>query len=145
MISSTWRLEHRRRSAEHHLRRPHRVGDDQRVELVLPLADGAVALTRATCERAGLDWCGAWLALPPQRRNPLRTHTIRAARPAAHEVDVVLHAPAAGRAVTAVGPVLLEVPPAADAAPLRLARGGGGHGDRVRRAWSSTSGGSRAR
>src|SRR3712207_8994240 len=34
------------------------------------------------------DWYGSWRALPPERRNPLRSYTVRAARPLEREVDV---------------------------------------------------------
>jgi NADPH-dependent ferric siderophore reductase len=39
------------------------------------------------------DWYAAWRTLPEDRRNPIRTYTVRAVRPADREVDVdlVLH------------------------------------------------------
>ena len=39
------------------------------------------------------DWYARWRALPDERRNPIRTYTVRAVRRDAPEVDVdiVLH------------------------------------------------------
>ena len=65
---------------------PH--GPDQRIKLLLPLAGRGVR-DRPT----GPDWYAEWRALPEERRNPIRTYTVRAGRPEAREidVDVVLH------------------------------------------------------
>lgn len=63
-------------------------GLDQRIKLVLPAPDGGYEhLVRTD------DWYAAWRAQPEERRNPLRTYTVRAVRPEASEVDVdfVLH------------------------------------------------------
>ena len=63
-------------------------GLDQRFKLVLPDAHGSYeALPRDP------DWYAAWRRLPEGRRNPIRTYTVRAVRPAGREVDVdlVLH------------------------------------------------------
>jgi NADPH-dependent ferric siderophore reductase len=65
-------------------------GFDQRIKVVVPLPG------RGTVEcPQGPDWYGAWRALPPKQRNPLRSYTVRAARPLEREVDVdfVLHGP----------------------------------------------------
>lgn len=63
-------------------------GFDQRIKLVLPLPGRGVADMPD-----GPDWYARWRALPDHRRNPLRTYTVRAARPDKREVDVdvVLH------------------------------------------------------
>ena len=63
-------------------------GYDQRIKVLLPLP-GRGVLDRPT----GDDWYGSWRALPPERRMPIRTYTVRAARPDLREVDVdfVLH------------------------------------------------------
>lgn len=72
-------------------------GLDQRIKLLLPLADGSfsdVGLFSDTS--AGLNqWYPTWRALPDDRRNPLRTYTIRHPRPDSREIaiDFVLHAP----------------------------------------------------
>jgi NADPH-dependent ferric siderophore reductase len=63
-------------------------GLDQRVKIVLPLADsGFEHFPRA------VDWYSAWRDLPEEHRNPFRTYTVRAVRRAQREVDVdfVLH------------------------------------------------------
>ncbi len=58
-------------------------GFDQRIKLILPL------------EGLGLDelpvhdeWYASWRALPAGRRNPVRTFTVRAARPRERQIDV---------------------------------------------------------
>ncbi|CCG02063.1 siderophore-interacting protein [Blastococcus saxobsidens] len=63
-------------------------GFDQRIKVMLPLPGRSVL----DCP-AGNDWYGAWRELPPERRMPIRTYTIRALRPEQREVDVdfVLH------------------------------------------------------
>ena len=88
-------------------------GDDQRIKVVLPGPDGALLQPPPAEE----NWYTHWLGLPEDRRNPMRTYTVRAARPEQQEVDVdfVLHGdggPAsrwagsavAGDAVQLVGP-----------------------------------------
>lgn len=63
-------------------------GFDQRFKLVLPLPGvGFDHLGR------GADWYQRWRELPDHVRNPVRTYTVRAVRPARREVDVdvVLH------------------------------------------------------
>jgi len=69
----------------------HEFGDnglDQRIKLVLPAVDGGYEHLVRTDE-----WYAAWRAQPEERRNVLRTYTVRAVRPEAREVDVdfVLH------------------------------------------------------
>ncbi len=63
-------------------------GFDQRIKVLLPLPGRGVR----DCPR-GADWYAEWRALPEDRRNPIRTYTVRAARPDLHEIDVdfVLH------------------------------------------------------
>lgn len=63
-------------------------GLDQRFKLVLPDDHGSYdALPRDP------DWYATWRRLPEDRRNPIRTYTVRAVRPSVREVDVdlVLH------------------------------------------------------
>lgn len=60
-------------------------GLDQRVKLLLPLP--GVGLDHLPVEDAE-NWYPRWRALPDELRNPLRTYTIRAVRPAEREVDV---------------------------------------------------------
>jgi NADPH-dependent ferric siderophore reductase len=63
-------------------------GWDQRIKVLLPLPGRGLA----DCP-TGADWYAEWRALPAERRNPIRTYTVRAARPVAREMDVdfVLH------------------------------------------------------
>lgn len=65
-------------------------GADQRIKVLFPLATSGLA----DC-LLGDDWYARWRALPDGRRNPMRSYTVRAARPLEHEVDVdfVLHGP----------------------------------------------------
>ncbi|MBL0888093.1 siderophore-interacting protein [Myceligenerans indicum] len=64
-------------------------GHDQRIKLLLPDPSGGWDHLL----RDDPDWFTAWRALPAERRNPLRTYTVRAVRPERGEVDVdmVLH------------------------------------------------------
>lgn len=82
-------------------------GLDQRVKLVLPAACGARV---DAAEFLGDDWFTAWRAKPDHEREPLRTYTVRAVRPAEREVDVdvVLHGVRPG-AVTTRGCGLAEL------------------------------------
>ncbi|MFI6078546.1 siderophore-interacting protein [Actinoplanes sp. NPDC051343] len=58
-------------------------GYDQRIKFILPLpGDGLDHLP------TGDDWYAQWRALPHERRNPMRTYTVRAVRPELNEVDV---------------------------------------------------------
>ncbi|NYJ06754.1 siderophore-interacting protein [Petropleomorpha daqingensis] len=70
-------------------------GLDQRIKVLFPLPGRGLV----DCP-SGADWYGEWRALPPERRNPIRTYTVRAARPAEREVDVdfVVHDGATGPA-----------------------------------------------
>jgi NADPH-dependent ferric siderophore reductase len=61
-------------------------GVDQRVKLLFP-TPGYGLLDRP----ADADWYAGWRALPEERRNPIRTYTVRAARPGEIDVDFVLH------------------------------------------------------
>ncbi|MFC8906523.1 siderophore-interacting protein, partial [Micromonospora sp. NPDC057140] len=63
-------------------------GYDQRIKLALPLPGQAEVHLPA-----GPDWYTRYRALPERLRNPVRTYTVRAARPHLAEVDVdlVLH------------------------------------------------------
>jgi NADPH-dependent ferric siderophore reductase len=65
-------------------------GADQRIKVVLPLPGRGIGDFPL-----GPDWYGEWRLLPDARRNPLRSYTVRAARPLEREVDVdfVLHGP----------------------------------------------------
>jgi NADPH-dependent ferric siderophore reductase len=58
-------------------------GPDQRIKVVLPLAGSGFDDVPFDG-----DWYSAWRALPDDRRNPIRTYTIRAARPELGELDV---------------------------------------------------------
>ncbi|KQM84058.1 siderophore-interacting protein [Agromyces sp. Leaf222] len=59
-------------------------GLDQRVKVVLPLAANGFASFPD-----GEDWYTKWRELPADLRNPFRTYTVRAVRPAQREVDIV--------------------------------------------------------
>lgn len=63
-------------------------GHDQRIKVMLPLPGRGID----DCP-TDPDWYGAWRALPAERRMPIRTYTVRGARPELREVDVdfVLH------------------------------------------------------
>ena len=63
-------------------------GWDQRIKVLLPTPAHGLR----DCPR-GDDWYAEWRALPEERRNPMRTYTVRAARPELREIDVdfVLH------------------------------------------------------
>lgn len=64
-------------------------GADQRIKFLLPAPCGGWEYL----DRQSPDWFTSWRALPDERRNPLRTYTVRAVRPDLREVDVdiVLH------------------------------------------------------
>jgi NADPH-dependent ferric siderophore reductase len=63
-------------------------GYDQHMKLLFPVPGRGLADLPD-----GLGWYEAWRALPGDRRPEMRTYTVRAARPAAREVDfdVVVH------------------------------------------------------
>ena len=63
-------------------------GWDQRIKVLLPLPGRGVS----DCP-TGPDWYGEWRDLPDERRNPIRTYTVRDWRPDVREMDVdfVLH------------------------------------------------------
>lgn len=99
-------------------------GLDQRIKLVFPLDDGSargrlcdVGADDATVIAEG-TWYARWRALPDAERSPFRTYTVRAVRPALHEVDIdmVLHADGDGPASrwlsrAAIGDELILVGP----------------------------------
>lgn len=58
-------------------------GFDQRIKLIPPLAGHGLAHLPT-----GEDWYAQWCALPDEHRNPMRTYTVRAVRPAVREVDI---------------------------------------------------------
>jgi iron complex transport system ATP-binding protein len=64
-------------------------GRDQRIKFLLPAPCGGWEYL----DRQNPDWFTSWRALPEERRNPLRTYTVRAVRQGMREVDVdiVLH------------------------------------------------------
>src|SRR5688500_7147157 len=63
-------------------------GFDQRIKVLLPIPGRGMV----DCP-SGTDWYGDWRALPEDRRNPIRTYTVRDSRPELREIDVdfVLH------------------------------------------------------
>ncbi|WP_022888400.1 siderophore-interacting protein [Agromyces italicus] len=63
-------------------------GPDQRIKVILPLDGGADEGGGFGGFPTDGDWFGAWRALPDERRNPIRTYTIRDARPERGELDV---------------------------------------------------------
>ena len=70
-------------------------GHDQRIKLVLPRGEPGSADDFSQFPRAA-DWYGQWRALPEDRRNPIRTYTVRQldqpGTPSARlVVDMVLH------------------------------------------------------
>ncbi|MDG4800349.1 siderophore-interacting protein [Micromonospora sp. WMMD980] len=58
-------------------------GYDQRIKLALPVVDGVPGELPD-----GPEWYQRWRDLPAERRSPIRTYTVRAARPEESEVDV---------------------------------------------------------
>ncbi|WP_309064856.1 siderophore-interacting protein [Microbacterium sp.] len=69
-------------------------GLDQRIKLIIPLADGSVTDVGQFDESQSMaEWYRRWRELPDELRNPIRTYTIRDPRPEACEIDVdfVLH------------------------------------------------------
>lgn len=97
-------------------------GLDQRIKLVLPLPDGSFTDVGQFDESIGMmQWYRRWRELPDDKRNPIRTYTIRAVRPAEREIDVdfVLHGtegPASAWASTAApGDALVVIGPDARA------------------------------
>jgi NADPH-dependent ferric siderophore reductase len=63
-------------------------GFDQRIKLILPLPDSGFAHLPLH-----EDWYASWRALPDEKRNPVRTYTVRAVRREMRQVDLdmVLH------------------------------------------------------
>jgi NADPH-dependent ferric siderophore reductase len=78
-------------------------GLDQRIKIVLPLPGVGVSSFPQHD-----SWYEAWRDLPDDRRNPIRTYTVRQARPENREVDIdfVTHGDAiVGDEVAIVGPL----------------------------------------
>lgn len=65
-------------------------GLDQRIKIVFPIPGHGMSDLGADDAEAILagDWYAKWRALPDALRNPFRTYTIRATRPAEYEIDV---------------------------------------------------------
>jgi NADPH-dependent ferric siderophore reductase len=64
-------------------------GLDQRIKLIIPLADGTVTDVGQFDETQGMvEWYRRWRELPDERRNPIRTYTIRSPRPVDREIDI---------------------------------------------------------
>ena len=72
-------------------------GYDERIKIILPLPDGSVPDPSffEVAPDVPLGWLQEWRALPTERRNPMRTYTVRALRPEIGEMDVdfVIHDP----------------------------------------------------
>ncbi|WP_169582642.1 siderophore-interacting protein [Microbacterium thalassium] len=94
-------------------------GLDQRIKLILPLADGTITDIGQRDDAvidAG-DWYAMWRAVPSAVRSPLRTYTVRRANPDERQVvvDFVVHHDAgpagAWAASAAVGQKLVIVGP----------------------------------
>ncbi|GAA3933340.1 siderophore-interacting protein [Microbacterium soli] len=97
-------------------------GLDQRIKLIIPLADGTVTdVGQLDASLSMGEWYRRWRELPDELRNPIRTYTIRSPRPVDREIDVdfALHGtdgPASAWATGAeVGDPLLVVGPDARA------------------------------
>jgi NADPH-dependent ferric siderophore reductase len=93
-------------------------GLDQRIKLIIPLADGSVTDVGQFDESQSMvEWYRRWRELPDEQRNPIRTYTIRSPRPADREIDIdfALHGtegPASAWATSAqVGDPLFVVGP----------------------------------
>jgi len=93
-------------------------GLDQRIKVMIPFADGSFTDIGQFDESQSMtEWYRRWRELPDAKRNPVRTYTIRAVRPAEREIDIdfVLHGtsgPASAWATAAaVGDVLAVVGP----------------------------------
>jgi len=69
-------------------------GQDQRIKIFFPLADGTLTdFGQHDDEQLLGDWYDRWRELPLERRNPFRTYTVRRVAPEAREVtvDFVVH------------------------------------------------------
>ncbi|MGD6979596.1 MULTISPECIES: siderophore-interacting protein [Citricoccus] len=94
-------------------------GLDQRIKLMIPRADGSLPDVGLFEDPAPpmMEWYQRWRSLSEEERNPMRTYTVRAVRPAEREIDVdfVLHGtdgPASAWASTAaVGDELVVIGP----------------------------------
>src|SRR5690606_3619101 len=93
-------------------------GLDQRIKLIIPLADGTVTDVGQFDESQSMvEWYRRWRELPDDRRNPIRTYSIRSRRPVEREIDIdfALHGtdgPASAWAMAAcVGDPLFVVGP----------------------------------
>ena len=70
-------------------------GYDERIKILLPLPDGSLpapSFFEASPEDP-LAWYQKWRTLPAERRNPLRTYTVRKVRHESEQIDVdfVIH------------------------------------------------------
>ena len=70
-------------------------GYDERIKILLPLPDGSLpapSFFEASPEDP-LAWYQKWRTLPAERRNPLRTYTVRKVRHGSEQIDVdfVIH------------------------------------------------------
>ena len=70
-------------------------GYDERIKILLPLPNGSLpapSFFEASPEDP-LAWYQKWRTLPAERRNPLRTYTVRKVRPESEQIDVdfVIH------------------------------------------------------
>ena len=65
-------------------------GLDQRVKVVLPLADGTLPRLDDPGTVDEGTWYEQWRGLPDHRRNPFRTYTVRRIRPDLRELDIDL-------------------------------------------------------
>lgn len=78
------------------LRRFAPTGLDQRIKLIFPLPDGSFTDLGLFDDPAPamMTWYAAWRKLPEERRNPIRTYTVRHIRREQEQIDVdfVLHA-----------------------------------------------------
>jgi NADPH-dependent ferric siderophore reductase len=72
------------------------LGADQRLKVVLPLPGSGTQWFPVSRER----WWSRWQALSADRRNPVRTYTARAVRPARHEIDIEVVSHGSGAAAS---------------------------------------------
>ena len=70
-------------------------GYDERIKILLPLPDGSLPAPSffEASPKDPLAWYQKWRTLPAERRNPLRTYTVRKVRHESEQIDVdfVIH------------------------------------------------------